>query len=46
MKQLQHKCPDGVVFEWKSRVESPRECPRCKQRLDKPNKEQMKEEGK
>ena len=30
-----HKCPDGVLYEWESRVENPRKCPRCTGRLDK-----------
>jgi len=27
-------------YEWKSRVQNPKSCPRCKARLDAPKKEE------
>lgn len=34
MMTMKHNCPDGIVCEWFPRVKSPKECPRCKARLD------------
>jgi hypothetical protein len=39
MTQQLHKCPDGTIYTWESRKDRPKECPRCKQRLDKHSKE-------
>lgn len=33
----QHTCTDKTIYKWEARKERPVSCPRCKQRLDKPN---------
>jgi predicted Zn-ribbon and HTH transcriptional regulator len=32
---MKHKCP-RCGYEWDSRVDDPKACPRCKSRLDSP----------
>ena len=34
------KCPH-CGYEWKPRVEKPKECPRCKRRLDRLRRKRM-----
>ena len=34
-----HKCPDGFEYEWMARVPYPKNCPRCKMRMDYNKKE-------
>ena len=34
MVERSHRCRDGVVYFWRCRIGMPKECPRCKQRLD------------
>ena len=29
-----HQCPDGIIYNWTSRTDNPKVCPRCKCRID------------
>ena len=35
---MRHHCTDGREYEWEPRIEQPVSCPRCKARLDFPQK--------
>ena len=39
MNKMNHMCPDKTIYEWIPRVPQPRNCPRCKGRLNKQPKE-------
>ena len=34
MAEFRHLCADSTLYSWRSRVKKPKECPRCKKRLD------------